>query len=810
MKLDFGNYYMIYTNKNDHFAYLMIAATIVFPVLIGIIMDTYFRQSFINIPFHSAIETFGSVIALICAFFILTIYKKESQFERFYMAGVSFVFVGILDLFHSFIEPSDTFVWLHSLSLFFGGTFFAFSWFKTIARKKIGTFLIPIGSLIVPIVISIFSIIYGDFIPKMEDIDGNFSAIANFLNIFGGFMYVLGSLYFLKSYFTTGENTYLIFAGLSMLFGTSGLLFYFSSIWDLQWWFWHLIKLGSYLLTIFYIQKMIYNLLYEKDLTFETLNQNFKRVSFSNHLLQEYKKALFGATIISVADPKGNIKYANKELLEISGYEEDELIGKPHNIFRDPSMPKAIFKEMWKTIQNKKIFKGLIKNKKKNGDPFYTNITIIPIVKEDREVFEYLALREDVTELVNSQNELKINFYTDNLTKVFNRFKLIEDLKEMKNPHIAILNIDDFKHINNFYGQDFGDQVLLKYSAILLDEVFIYNYDLYRNKGDEFIIVSNKEETFSHFQHNIESIINTVEHKNITTKDESITLQITAGLSCASNEIIKAEFALKEAKQKKEKTFVYSENATIMKMYQNNLLWSNKIKNAIKDDKIDIVFQPIFSNTTNKVDQYETLIRLIDEDGTIIEPSHFLSIAKQTKLYNELTRIVFQKALIFLPQTTQKISIDISASDILDETTRLSILNMFENNPHTNRIILELKEPDAIESFNELKSFITIVKKYGVNIAIDNFGVGYSNFEYLVKLEANYVKLDGTLIERIVIDNDSYNVVETIIAFAHKNNIQVVAESVSSSEILEKVKELGIELSQGFYLGKPNFWSELH
>lgn len=802
---------MTYTNKNDHFAYLMIATTIIIPVFIGIILDTFFHNNFINIPIHTVIETFGSVIALISAFFILSIYKKESQFENFYMAGISFLFVGIFDLFHSFVEPSDTFIWLHSLSLFFGGILFAASWLKIdIAKNYSNTTTISFWAFILSVTLSVVSIVYSDFVPTMEDSDGNFTQFANFMNIFGGLMYVLGSLYFLQSYFTTEKNIYLIFAGLSMLFGTSGLLFYFSSIWDLQWWFWHLIKLGSYLLTILYIQKMFYDLLKEKNENYEKLDQSLKRISFSNHLLQEYKKALFSATIISVSDLKGNIKFVNKDLLEISGYEEDELIGKPHNIFRDPSTPKAIFKKMWKIIQNKKVFKGLIKNKKKNGDVFYTNITIIPILKENNEIFEYLALRENVTEMVNSQNQLKLNFYTDNLTKVFNRFKLIEDLREMKNPHIAILNIDDFKHINNFYGQDFGDKVLLAYSIRLLDEVFLYNYDLYRNKADEFIILCNKEETFAHFQHNIESIVNTIELKNISINNETTTLQITTGLSPSSNEIVKAEFALNEAKQTNKKTFVYNENTTIKQMYENNLLWSNKIKKAIKEDQIDIVFQPIFSNTTNKIEQYETLIRLIDENGQIIEPTHFLSIAKQTKLYNELTRIVIKKALIFLPQTSQKISIDISASDILDETTRSAMLKMFENNPYANRIILELKEPDAIESFNDLKNFIKTVKKYGIAIAIDNFGVGYSNFEYLIKLEADYLKLDGKLIQKIVVDSDSYTVAETIVAFAHKNNIQVIAESVSSSEILENVKKLDIDYSQGFYLAKPNFWSELH
>lgn len=203
-------------------------------------------------------------------------------------------------------------------------------------------------------------------------------------------------------------------------------------------------------------------------------------------------------------------------------------------------------------------------------------------------------------------------------------------------------------------------------------------------------------------------------------------------------------------------------------------------------------------------------MRLIDDEDKIIEPSEFLDVAKQTKLYNELTKIVFTKAMMFLSQTSNKISIDINASDILDESTRITIYDFISTNPYANRIILEIEEAEAIESYNEIQEFLTAIKKYGTNIAIDDFGVGYSNFEYLLKLQADYIKLDGTLIETICDDLNSKKVAKTIIDFAHLNHIQVIAESVSSKEIFENVKDLGVDFSQGYYLGKPNFWSELH
>lgn len=122
-------------------------------------------------------------------------------------------------------------------------------------------------------------------------------------------------------------------------------------------------------------------------------------------LLNEYKKAMDASSIISKTDLQGNITYVNEKFCTISGYKEEELIGKPHNLIRHEDMPKEIFYELWQTIQNKKVFHDIIKNKKKNGDVYYVDTTIIPILNIDGEISEYFAVRHDVTELINAKEE---------------------------------------------------------------------------------------------------------------------------------------------------------------------------------------------------------------------------------------------------------------------------------------------------------------------------------------------------------------------------------------------------------------------
>jgi len=240
--------------------------------------------------------------------------------------------------------------------------------------------------------------------------------------------------------------------------------------------------------------------------------------------------------------------------------------------------------------------------------------------------------------------------------------------------------------------------------------------------------------------------------------------------------------------------------------YAENIIWSKKISDAIKNDRIQPFFQPIISSNGNKkVSKYEALIRLIDEDDTVITPYHFMQISKTTKQYNKLTRIMLEKSFKIFKGTDDIFSINISMEDVTDIPTREFIYKMVkENIGCAKRLILEIVESEAIEDIDILSKFILYVKQYGVKIAIDDFGTGYSNFEYLTKLEPDFIKIDGSLIRNIDNDKKSLIIVETIIDFAKKVNSKTIAEFVHSKEIFNMVQNLGIDYLQGYYIGEPN------
>jgi EAL domain-containing protein (putative c-di-GMP-specific phosphodiesterase class I) len=151
----------------------------------------------------------------------------------------------------------------------------------------------------------------------------------------------------------------------------------------------------------------------------------------------------------------------------------------------------------------------------------------------------------------------------------------------------------------------------------------------------------------------------------------------------------------------------------------------------------------------------------------------------------------------------KEFSVNLSAEDIMNQNIRQFIKGQLVLFPKPENIIFEIVESEGIENFEEMGYFISWVKEHGAKIAIDDFGTGYSNFSYLIQLDADFIKIDGSLIKDIDTNQAHRSVVETIVAFARKNNMQVVAEYVWNKDVLDMIQELKIEYAQGYYLGEP-------
>ncbi|MGD9655878.1 MAG: EAL domain-containing protein [Sulfuricurvum sp.] len=413
------------------------------------------------------------------------------------------------------------------------------------------------------------------------------------------------------------------------------------------------------------------------------------------------------------------------------------------------------------------------------------------------------AINKDLEIQVTEQTrEATRHLYFDNLTALPNRLKLQEDLQSQTTNTVAILNIDDFKEINDFFGIDAGDW-LLSQIAHWLGEMRLSPYRL---GGDEFAFRKKSNSSNDEFRHDIEVLLSLLNEKLFMIADETVHIRATVGMAINSDKpLIHADVALNKARKAKVPFSLYDSAEGIEQQYKLNIAMSSQIRQALVEHRIVCQYQPIVSCESGIIEKYESLVRIKNEDGTLIGPYEFLPIAQKTKLYHHITQEVVYQACTLFAGRTEQFSINLSSSDILDEKTVTTIENILRQTGTANRVIFEILESEGIENFDQVASFISRMKTLGVKIAIDDFGTGYSNYENILKLNVDILKIDGSLIKSIDQNPRHRIVVEAIVDFAHRIGIDTVAEFVASEEILRSVTDLGITYAQGFHTGKPQF-----
>lgn len=405
--------------------------------------------------------------------------------------------------------------------------------------------------------------------------------------------------------------------------------------------------------------------------------------------------------------------------------------------------------------------------------------------------------------LKQSEYEAKINenqktlltmAYYDQLTGLPNRQKISADMDEKTPSGCAIFNIDDFKEVNDFFGIAAGDEILRQVSQ----------WFPYRLGGDEFAIIFYDDLPLDAILCRINALLVLLEEKLFTIGDETINLRMTVGVAIGEKDLLtRADIALHAAKEKKIPISIYEEQKNVEEKYRHNIAMASSIRQALSDKRIICYYQPIVNLLTGKIDKYETLVRMVDKKGNIVLPMEFLPIAKKTKIYPQITHEVIHQACTLFATRSEEFSVNLSDSDIRDSHTVDEIISTITKTGTASRIVFEILESEGIENYEEVTQFITKVKALGAKIAIDDFGTGYSNFENILKLNIDYIKIDGSLIQGITTNSRHNIIVETIIDFAKKIGAETIAEFVSDEAIYNAVVNHGIDYSQGYYTGKP-------
>ncbi|ROZ86893.1 bifunctional diguanylate cyclase/phosphodiesterase [Pseudomonas neustonica] len=410
------------------------------------------------------------------------------------------------------------------------------------------------------------------------------------------------------------------------------------------------------------------------------------------------------------------------------------------------------------------------------------------------------------------------NLYTDSLTDLPNRERLIVDLKKRRTASLILLNLDSFKEINDVYGHECGDHVIAELAHsldhYLADEPDWQQSRLYRMPADELAIWLPGQQSEDSLRPQLNNLLEFISALKISWQNQDIPVNASLGAASSaqrgSDEINGesllpgANIALELARLNKDNYVIYDERHKIRESYEQNLIWANRLKGALGSGRIVPFFQPIMDLKTNRIDKFECLVRLLDEQGEPIGPIHFLDLAKKVRLYRSITRCMVESSMRQFADLPYTFSLNLSCEDLLDQALSDHIIAMVEEYQIGSRVIFEILESEGIENYAEVRQFIDRAKTLGCRIAIDDFGTGYSNFEHLLRLDVDLIKIDGSLIKQLDTNPTAMTICNGIVHFAEELGMQTVAEFVHSPAILAKVKELGINFAQGAAIGMPS------
>ena len=579
-----------------------------------------------------------------------------------------------------------------------------------------------------------------------------------------------------------------------------------------------------------YIQNVLSNLRRTMALVFVLfgLASIFVYISYARarnniRLLNRFEQAVDNSfNAITFTDLDRKVKYVNKIFEQNFGYKFEELKDQNINIIKSHQHSNEFYQDMLKTIESDQIWRSdeLI-SRTKSGELIYEQVIFSPLFNESGDKDGYMSIKFDKTkeiamtkELENKNKELKNEALKDKLTGLGSYFALTQRMEQGSGGMIIYININNFMDFRFFYKTKTVDAIIASFATTLQLCIDTYKIDanIYRVQFDEFCIWYGGDDA----ERVVRKFIDYFKANNLYITVEGArefipNIKITIGVSMPqdtpqTNRLTQAMLAHHEAKQNGETVQFYTENSHIEQQYYHNQIMSRTIENALYNDTVIVECQPIYdvSGEMARVKYYEVLVRLIDENGKIRYPGEFLDIAKKISLYNDITKKVVEHVFRLVEKfTNTSFSMNLSSSDIANESIRELIEKKLRVCSRPEHVYFEILESEGVDDYKIVNDFINKIRTYDCKISIDDFGSGYSNYYRILELDIDTIKIDGSIIKKLPYDKNARYLLQTIIDFAGRQGYNVVAEFVSSEEILAEIKKFGIKYAQGFLLGKP-------
>jgi len=398
--------------------------------------------------------------------------------------------------------------------------------------------------------------------------------------------------------------------------------------------------------------------------------------------------------------------------------------------------------------------------------------------------------------------------YVDELTQLPTKAALQRDLKQCDNPTLILINIDRFRYLNTSYGLAFGDQVLREFALNVLSfqHQKLQEFRLYRLYSDEFAVLAEQrfDETSQAeiFEAFFRYLAQCVYH---APDDKHFSLGVHLGVAAHQEEpLALAEMALRNAKEVNRSVVYFTEATHLPKAYTEDLHRTERIKRAFAEQRIRPFWQPIVNVKNHQIEKYEALGRIVTAQGEVeMTPDEFIPLMIKARLYPQFTRLMLEKSLEAIKQHGVVISINFSTRDFMDRGDVARILSLIEKSQVGNKLHIELLETDGATEPAWLRSVIKRLRALGCQVGIDDLGRAYSNFDRLTSLPIDFIKIDRSVMPRIMNEESLYLLVQRILLFAKQKQMTTIVEHCDSLELCLFAQSLGVDFLQGFYLGEP-------
>ncbi|MEI8236544.1 MAG: EAL domain-containing protein [Methylococcaceae bacterium] len=526
---------------------------------------------------------------------------------------------------------------------------------------------------------------------------------------------------------------------------------------------------------------------------------------------------------IMITDLEANIEYANAAYIGNSGYTKDEIIGKKSTILKSGKNEPDTIKNLWDTILKGGTWKGELINRRKDGSEYIDLTLISPVRQPNGEISHYLAIKEDITERKIIEEENRNLAFSDPLTGLSNRRKLLERLKhtlarcQRENTQIAVLmlDLDRFKAVNDTLGHLAGDELLKQVSQRITDRLRTTDM-VARMGGDEFVVL-------------LEDITHEEDAARIATE---IVIDLTLPFQLGKNHDVRigasigialypqhgntsaalmdnADIALYQAKDNGRGCFAYfSESLTLAARERLDL--ESRLRRGIDQGELRVFYQAQVDMISGEIIGAEALVRWQEPNEGLIPPYKFIRIAEETGLIMRIgewvLREVCRQGKEWLDAGFAPIRLAVNVSpaqfkhcDMLALIT--SVLN--ETKYPAEQLEIELTESGLMEHQEVVIDILGKLRDLGIHLAIDDFGTGYSSLAYLKRFPMNVLKIDKSFIDDIPYSADDMAITSAIISMGQTLGFKVLAEGVETPEQLAFLSQKGCDIYQGYITSKP-------